>query len=166
MRTTATNETLGGHSRWWAAALAALGCAAAITACGSNHSSTSAASNGYAQGLKFSECMRANGVSNFPDPGPTGFHLTPGSGITESPAFNSAMNACQNYLPPSGPSPAIAESVRLEEIAWAKCMRAHGVPNLPDPGPNGIQFPVDSPVPRSPAFQHAQNGPCRKYLSH
>jgi hypothetical protein len=45
-------------------------------------------------------------------------------------------------------------------------MRANGVPNFPDPDNNGnIQFPVTSPIPHSPAFQRAQNGPCKKYGS-
>jgi hypothetical protein len=50
--------------------------------------------------------------------------------------------------------------------AMSRCMRANGVPNFPDPDANGnIQFPITSPIPQSPAFQHAQNGPCKKYLS-
>jgi len=45
-------------------------------------------------------------------------------------------------------------------------MRANGVPNFPDPNANGdIQFPVTSAIPKSPAFQRAQSGPCKKYLS-
>jgi hypothetical protein len=106
--------------------------------------------------------MRTSGVPNFPDPGPNGFHVTPGS---QSPAFQSGLNSCQKYLPPFGRPPPIPESIRLQMIAFAKCMRAHGVPNFPDPGPNGIQFPMNSPMPQSPAFQRAQNGPCKKYLS-
>jgi hypothetical protein len=43
-------------------------------------------------------------------------------------------------------------------------MRANGVPNFPDPDASGnIQFPLGSPIPKSPAFRHAQNGPCEKY---
>jgi hypothetical protein len=43
-------------------------------------------------------------------------------------------------------------------IAFADCMRAHGVPNFPDPGSGGgIQLSSDSGInPASPAFQDAQ----------
>jgi hypothetical protein len=109
--------------------------------------------------------MRANGVPNFPDPGPHGYQPAPGGTLAQSPAFQGATDACEKYLPASGHSPPTPESVRVEEIALAKCMRAHGVPDFPDPNASGnIQFPVSSPIPRSPAFQHAQNGPCKRYL--
>ena len=107
--------------------------------------------------------MRANGDPNFPDPRSGGY---PRSGVDlQSPAAQSALNACQNYLPSSGHPPPTPESVRREEIALATCMRAHGVSNFPDPNANGnIQFPLNDPLPQSPAFQRAQNGPCKKYL--
>jgi hypothetical protein len=104
--------------------------------------------------------MRANGVPNFPD-GP----ITPNSGIHPlSPAFQSAETACKKYEPRSTPPPPVPASVRQQERALARCMRANGVPNFPDPDANGdIQFPIGSPIPKSPAFQGAQNGPCKKY---
>jgi hypothetical protein len=139
---------------------------AAIAGCGSaggpSGSSTNAAT---ASGLGFSRCMRGHGIPNFPDPGPGGYLR---SGINlQSPAVQSAMNACIRYLPQSGHSPPVPASVRHQELLLANCMRANGVPNFPDPDANGdIQFPVDSPIPHSPAFQDAQNGPCEKYLKY
>ena len=114
--------------------------------------------------LQFSQCMRANGVPSFPNPGPGGFAR---SGINlQSPAVQSAMNACMHHLPQAGHSPPVPASVWHQELLLANCMRANGVPNFPDPDANGnIQFPVTSPIPQSPAFQRAQNGPCKKYLN-
>jgi len=44
-------------------------------------------------------------------------------------------------------------------VDFAKCMRAHGVPNFPDPGARG---PFPSGVdPSSSTYQAALNGPCR-----
>lgn len=140
--------------------IAALG-SAAITGCGST--SASHASRVPISSFQFARCMRAHGAPSFPDPGPNGIQISPGS---QPPAFEAALNSCQKYLPPSRHPPPIPESMRLQMIAFANCMRAHGVPNFPDPGPNGIQFPVNSPITQSPAFQRAQNGPCKKYLSH
>jgi hypothetical protein len=113
--------------------------------------------------FQFSQCMRANGIPNFPDPRPSGVH--PPTGIDPaSPAYESAQNACKKYLPPSKPPPPTPQSVRREELAWATCMRANGVPSAPDPNANGdIQFPVGDPLLQSPAFQRANNGPCKKY---
>jgi hypothetical protein len=58
------------------------------------------------QGLKFAECMRAHGVSNFPDPpagsgagGPVKLNINP-----RSPGFQSAQRACQKLLGPGAGS--------------------------------------------------------------
>lgn len=50
-------------------------------------------------------------------------------------------------------------------IKFADCMRAHGVPNFPDPGSQGaVQITPSSGInPRSPAFQSAQSA-CSKLL--
>jgi hypothetical protein len=48
--------------------LLAVGSALAIVACGSSSNSSSRGSNSYSQGVRYSDCMRAHGVSNFPDP--------------------------------------------------------------------------------------------------
>jgi hypothetical protein len=138
---------------------------AAIAGCGSAAAHSGASTNASSgSGLRFSQCMRANGVPNFPDPGPGGYQR---SGINlQSPAVQSAMNTCVRYLPSSGNSPPVPASIRHQELLLANCMRANGVPNFPDPDANGnIQFPISSPVPRSPAFQRAENGPCKKSLS-
>ena len=140
-------------------ALAAIACAVAIGACGS--SSKSYANAGVSPGIRFAQCMRANGVLDFPDG-----RITPASGINPaSPAYESAQNTCKKYLPRAraGPPPTPPSLVR-EELALARCMRANGVPNFPDPNAQGnIQFPITSPIPQSPAFQRASHGPCKKY---
>jgi hypothetical protein len=137
---------------------------AAMPGCGATGAPSGTATNASGpskSAFEFSRCMRANGAPNFPDPGPNGF---PQSLNLSAPAVERAMNACQKYLPPSGPAPTTPESVRLQEIALAKCMRANGVPHFPDPNASGnIQFPVGDPMLKTPAFQHAQNGPCKKY---
>jgi len=138
-------------------ATVAAGCGATGAPSGTNTNASGPSKSAF----QFSRCMRANGAPNFPDPGPNGF---PRSTNLQAPAVQHAMNACQKYLPPSGPAPQTPASVRREELALAQCMRAHGVPNFPDPNASGnIQFPVGDPLVSSPAFQHAQNGPCRKY---
>lgn len=61
---------------------------------------------------------------------------------------------------PSTPPPA-----RQSPLAFARCMRSHGEPGFPDPGPGGgFVFPAGSGVdPSSSAFEAAQAA-CRKLM--
>ena len=58
--------------------------------------------------LKFAQCMRANGIANFPDPRPDGKLLLPrradGSPSidTNSPQWQAADKACKQYSPGGG----------------------------------------------------------------
>jgi hypothetical protein len=65
-----------------------------------------------AQALSFSECVRAHGVTNFPDPDSTGRIPDPASvGIDQgSPQFQAANQACGRYRPPYMPSNAAYNS--------------------------------------------------------
>jgi hypothetical protein len=54
------------------------------------------------------------------------------------------------------------ESVGSFSLAFAKCMRAHGMPSFPDPNGHGGQLGPDSGIdPSSPRFQAAVNGSCK-----
>jgi hypothetical protein len=158
-----------------------------LAACGSTSpSAATAASNTaagkHASGVAFSQCVRANGVPNFPDPssnGQGGVQIQQsqrnGSGPStevngvpvNGPAFQKAMKACQHLLPNGGhPSAAQTAAMKAKALAMSRCMRSHGVPNFPDPtfqtGPNGglavgIRISNSSGIdPNSPAFQAAQ----------
>ncbi len=66
------------------------------------------ASSFLAQALKYSRCMRANGVRNFPDPKVSGGRVSliigSGSGINPySPQFQKAAQACHSLLPAGAP---------------------------------------------------------------
>jgi hypothetical protein len=58
------------------------------------------------QQVKFAECMRQHGVTNFPDPDPSGSGF--GQRISQagidvtSPAFQGAQQSCQALLPSGG----------------------------------------------------------------
>jgi hypothetical protein len=169
--------------------IAALACALMLAACGgsSKPSSTSTSVSSGTPGLAFSKCTRSHRVPNFPDPNvSSGFHIQvsgyhssvsigPIAGINgESPAFLAAMSACQQLLPGGAAPPGLqhpsAAAMALARAA-AKCMRAHGVPNFPDPGTfmpstppahtaldniNGAVFLIpDSIDLQAPAVQHA-----------
>ena len=137
-------------------ALAAVGCAVAIAACGPSGSS-SAAGTGSSDTLaiKFADCMRSRGVPNFPDPG------SPVSGINQqAPAFQSAQQSCEKLLPGGGRPQPFSESQKLAIVATSKCMRAHGVPDYPDPTLSATRPRVSLELPatinpQAPAFLKA-----------
>jgi hypothetical protein len=126
-------KTRGGQSLRVFTALAALGCAVAIAACGSTNSSGKSASNPSTQLLRFSECMRSHGVPSFPDPTGQGIHIGPGIDPS-SPAFKAAQSACGKMLPGGGPG---NQHPTAQQIGMARrlseCMRQHGVTSFPDP---------------------------------
>jgi hypothetical protein len=114
--------------------LAAVGCALAISACGSSSSSSGAA--GGSSLIKFASCMRSHGVPNFPDPSPGGgLKIDASTGINpQSPAFQSAQTACSKLMPGGGPlRRPLSEPRKLAMLRLAQCMRRHGVSGFPDP---------------------------------
>jgi hypothetical protein len=122
--------------------------------------------------LAFSRCMRAHGISDFPDPssqggialnGGPGTDLNPGS-----PRFKAANNACKSLLPPQKAlSPAQQAAARAQALKYARCMRAHGISDFPDPnGQGGIVLspkPGGDLDPHNPRFQ-AANRACQHDL--
>jgi hypothetical protein len=113
--------------------------ALAITACGSSsptaHSRTDpTGAQAQQETLSFARCMRAHGVSNFPDD--LQYQGIPGINPS-SPAFTSAQTACRRLLPVKA-APAAAPSSRTDRtmIRLSECLRTHGYPSMPDPRPN------------------------------
>ncbi|MGA2926175.1 MAG: hypothetical protein ABSG43_09300 [Solirubrobacteraceae bacterium] len=148
--------------------LTLVSCAVGIAACGGSGSKPSASSDPQ---LAISECMRAHGVTNFPDPtrGPGGEGMsitaTPGSdtltveGIAFSgPAFEAAEKVCKLFGGGTSPPP-ITESQKVAAFQFAQCIRTHGVPDYPDPefpAGGGIERPdVPGLNRQSPALQRA-----------
>lgn len=158
----------------------AAGCAVVIAACGSSSPSSGQTGTGSSQAaslVKFSACMRSHGVPGFPDPSTSAggsnaigidgytFNLPAGTN-PQSPAFETAREGCGNLIGGGGGgplrNPAFVAKARQAALAHARCMRAHGVPNFPDPSfkSNGQGITVSSGGPginpRAPAFQKAQ----------
>jgi hypothetical protein len=127
-----------------ALALSAAACGGALSSTGSGRSTTTGGSPS-SQLLSFSQCMRSNGVPNFPDPrAGSDSAKFPGAQQLEvsSSRYQAAVNACQHLLPagaddqfPPAEVPLLLTGMRT----FSQCMRSHGVPNWPDPmvGPQG-----------------------------
>jgi hypothetical protein len=116
--------------------------------------------------------MRAHGVPNFPDPGGGGTSVVgPGLNVG-SPAFKAAQQACAKLAPGLPGTPTLSASRRRALVAFARCVRAHGVPRFPDPlltapsapsngtsviALHGAVFaPPAGTDPQSPAFKQAR----------
>jgi hypothetical protein len=145
-----------------------------LAACGSSNSSSGSGTTtspltaaqlhaSYERKLALAKCMRAHGVTDFPDPGsPGGGRLIVQPGGSDAPALRGAMQACRKYAPAGlARSEKISASAKRAALGEAACMRSHGVPNFPDPSfpttggivtnlPKGVNF-------ASPAFQAAQH---------
>lgn len=117
----------------------------------------------------YAQCMRAHGVPNFPDPNSSGQILLTPSVNTDTAAYQSAQNDCESLEPPPPVDPAASSQRLAAALKFATCMRAHGVPDFPDPqgaSDGGIGFsatPGGSDT-NSPAFQRADQK-CRADLS-
>lgn len=140
-----------------------------VAACGSAGSSTSQEPSADAQaaaGLKYANCMRTHGVTNFPEPQSQGQPQTGGPINLSSPQYLAAQKACAKYGGAGGfnAAPSISPQVMQELLKYIGCLRTHGIPNMPDPNSNGtITLPSGGSVnPSSPQFQAAEQA-CQKY---
>lgn len=82
------------------------------------------------KGVKFSECMRGNGVPDFPDPDPKGEYAY---GVSVRPAvFTKAAKACKDLEPPGALSSKRTPKQQSGALKFAACMRSNGVKDFPD----------------------------------
>jgi len=121
-------------------ALIVAGCSNAPAGTGSG--SSISATGPREKAVKFAECMRANGISAFPDPGASGSFTIDGvvNGSSLDPnsaAFKKAIGACKNLEPPGFTGAKATPQQRTARLKFAQCMRDNGVPDFPDPTPNG-----------------------------
>jgi hypothetical protein len=89
--------------------------------------------------VKFAECMRENGVAEFPDPSGSG-ELTidgvvNGSSIDpEGPTWQGAIDACKDLQPPGFTGGGDRSPEEQEgALEFAQCIRDNGVTDFPDP---------------------------------
>lgn len=96
--------------------------------------------------LAYSDCMRAHGVPNFPDPiRNEGIDKGKVIALGNGPHIQAASNACQHLMPASGLGPpTTTQPTRTRfaaALAFARCVRNRGFPNFPDPTVQGQLTP-------------------------
>ena len=125
--------------------LATIAIVALLGACGSNAPAATGAGNpaaNVAQAVKFAQCMRANGVSQFPDPDASGAltidGVINGSSLDPNSAtFQQAISACKDLEPPGFMGNTRSAQQQEAALKFAQCMRDNGVPDFPDPTADG-----------------------------
>jgi hypothetical protein len=124
-----------------AAALAVAG----LAGCSAAHGSPAGASGPTAESSASPDaeiasivaCYRSHGDPGFPDPvydphdGRWHFGASPGG------APLSTQQACRHLFPQAVASPPVSQAQFQQLVKFAECMRAHGLTNWPDPGPDG-----------------------------
>ena len=81
--------------------------------------------------VKFAECIRAHGVSDFPDPNAKNeFDY----GVSVTPAvWKKATTACKDLQPPGTLSSKRTPKQQSASLRFAQCIRDNGVKDFPDP---------------------------------
>jgi hypothetical protein len=92
--------------------------------------------------MKFADCMRDNGVSEFPDPDASGGltidGVVNGSSLdTSTPAWKQAIGACKDLQPPGFTGTKASSEEQEVRLQFAQCMRDNGVEDFPDPTADG-----------------------------
>jgi len=89
-------------------------------------------------------CLSTHGV-HIPPPGagPNGSEVN-----WNSPQLRRAEQACRPLLPNPGGAEPITAQDQVDYLKAASCMRAHGVPEFPDPvfANGGVHFPVPAGI--------------------
>jgi hypothetical protein len=113
--------------------------------------------------LESARCMRADGITDFPDPSNNGnlsLHVQPGSDLNpHSPKFQATERACRFDL--SGPNmkPAEEASANARALKYSQCMQSNGISDFPEPDGHGtltIDMGTGDLEPSSTKFQAAE----------
>jgi len=84
--------------------------------------------------LGFARCLRAHGVPNYPDPNASGQEPPNSKQLIFSLRGQAAVAACSSWSNRIHNDVAAQnQAVMGEYVRFAQCMRAHGLPNFPDP---------------------------------
>jgi hypothetical protein len=96
--------------------------------------------------VKFAECIRAHGVSDFPDPNAKNdFEY----GVSVTPTvWTKAVTACKDLQPPGTLSGKRTHKQQSASLRFAQCVRDHGVKDFPDPA-NGEPMIDTTKIPSS-----------------
>jgi len=136
-----------------------------LSACGSHPSTPKTTpKTAVSRTLAYDSCMRANGISNMPEPNAQGqMTITKGESLPDvnSPQFLAAAAKCRKLDAAGSGSPTISSSQLAKELKFAQCMRANGISNFPDPSSQG-SFSLGGVNSNSSQFESASTA-CERF---
>ena len=125
------------------------------------------------EALAYAACMRAHGITDFPDPDSSGQIDLKGAALRGGPnsdlngtnqQFQAAANACKSLQPTESSTQQHQDAAQA--LMWARCMRSHGIANFPDPDSGGgfhvAAIRADGVDVTTPQFQAAASA-CAQY---
>ena len=134
--------------------------AVGATGCGKDSGGT----NSEASGLKYSQCIRSQGIAWYPDPQPNGDMVATEPPGDDQQKLAAAEQACRKYNPVNDGNPISSEDVaKLRKMS--QCMRDHGIARYPDPDPTNGAISLDKSSgisPDDPSFKKALDE-CKQY---
>jgi hypothetical protein len=146
-----------------AAAAGLLAALALLAACGSSSSGNAAPGAQREEARTFAQCIRDNGVPDFPDPDASGRFSGAGHEQQDNPKYQTAQQKCRN-LAPGGEHENLGDPAYVEQARkFAQCIRDNGVPDFPDPDASGRFSGAGHEQQDNPKFKAAQEK-CRQTL--
>ncbi len=120
---------------------------ATVAGCGSSGpagpTTARAPSSPVAAAYGYARCMRSHGVTGFPDPhvsvspGRTSISQVAPASAGSAPQFKTAEHACAGLMPAPGRRAGHEGPGAAVLLAFARCLRTHGLSGFPDPDRDG-----------------------------
>jgi hypothetical protein len=133
-----------------------------LAACGQRNGNGATPADQVEAARAYAQCIRDNGLPDFPDPDPDGQLRGPTHEKENDPKFRAAQEKCRN-LAPGGDheksDPATVEQMRK----FSRCMRDNGLPDFPDPDPDGRLRGAAHEQQDNPTYRAAMEA-CRQQL--
>ena len=159
MTTLMRHPSVRAASPWLLAALLSV----VLAACAQGAGTKPAAGDPVEAGRRYAQCMRNNGVPDFPDPGPDGRFRGIGHEKEDNPTFKAAMETCR-ALAPGGDHRDTKDPAYIEQMRrFSQCMRDNGLPDFPDPDADGQLRGIGHEKQDNPTFNAAMET-CRDKL--
>lgn len=110
-------------------------------------------------------CFRAHGLPNYPDP-----TYDPADGRWHFPDNQPALTpqvrqACASVMPENTPASPIPTAQLNDLLNFAKCMRAQGIANWPDPAVDGVFHPSNDLNKKGDPVLSAAERSCDHFLA-
>jgi hypothetical protein len=113
--------------------------------------------------LAFAQCMRDNGLPDFPDPDPDGRFTGLSHEQQSDPKYDAALEACRS-LAPGGEHEKLGDPAFVAQMReFSQCMRDNGLPDFPDPDAEGRLRGVGHEQQSDPTYRAAY-GACQAQL--